>query len=216
MSKLYSKPEEAIELLKNLLNFDLADREAIAREFHGKKSDLAVISMLLQKIDLDTNEGKFKPESIKQPIEILSGNIEELRKVSYNIYPKLINFIGLISGLKHLATNSQKEFGLEIRFDSKIIQRVEIEKLKEIAIYKICIDLIEYFALLKNSTILLSVNVKKNLLEICLEGLEKKISSDEKIKEKLNIIKGRLIWQNCVVLPETHWENHIKLNFELF
>ena len=217
MNKLYTKPEEAVELLRNLLNFELKERESIGRDFHGKKSELAVIGLLLDRIDKDAELGKFKVHSIREPRKILSANMNALGKVSRDIYPKAVNFMGLTSSIKQLVSEVLAEYGLEIQITISVPNSIQIDTFLEVGIYLLCADLFELFKLLGNTCIFFKIKTKENKLEIEIDSLEPGNNDIHNIKavEKLKIIKGRLIWHNAFVFTETNWKNYIKLSFDV-
>jgi signal transduction histidine kinase len=217
MRQQIKNPEKIIELLINLLDKEQKERETISADFHGKKSDLLIINWLLAAIDKDAEQGKFNPDSLKEPQKMLSAAMEDMRQISYEIFPKMVHMSGLHVGLKQMVLDGLLKYGLEIDYTTNLKERLPTKKSKEAAIYRICIDLLEYFQLQGNSEIGLEVTLTNNILTLMMVGLTIKNSMHPKseIDEKLNIAKARLIWQHAIVDAETNWKNLIKVSFNL-
>jgi len=214
MVKIYNNSEDAIELLRALLDADLAERASIERDLHGEKSDLAMINILLSVIEQDALKGNFNPETIKQPAAVLSEKLDGLRNVSRQIFPKVVYWMGLISGLTKLTENTG-DLGVKFKFSSSVTERLKTDPMKEVSGYLICLNIIEYFALSGETEVFLDAKLDKDKLFLEFKVAGYKIENESPYIQKLNLVKARLIWQKITVLPGTDWKTSIKLAFNL-
>jgi hypothetical protein len=156
---------------------------------------------------------KSRNTNTPKPSMLLSEKLDNLKKISKEIFPKLVYLIGFGSVFGTFCEQSLEVYGINIEYSKDFDEELRFQPFKQVAIYLICVNLIEYFALLKASVLSINAKHTKIGLELDFKGKVPDNNSEPGVSEKLKIIHGLLIWQNADVASETDWETRIKLFF---
>lgn len=86
-------------LTHQLVRSQEAERAHLARELHDGISQSLVATKLL----VESGQQQSRPELLQQAAERLSANLAEVRRISHQLRPALLDTLGLPAALQHLA-----------------------------------------------------------------------------------------------------------------
>ncbi|OGL44024.1 MAG: hypothetical protein A2W05_06070, partial [Candidatus Schekmanbacteria bacterium RBG_16_38_10] len=103
-------------LSKLLIESQEAERRRIARELHDEIGQ----SLTALKINFQSVQSLHKKEKniphIKDGIEIIDRLIEQVRNLSFDLRPSMLDDLGLVSALKWYAEHTVKHSGIKVKF----------------------------------------------------------------------------------------------------
>ena len=136
--ELLKEYEQRKILAKRLIDLLERDRDQIAMELHDHIGQI----LTSLKINLEVIQGQLSsvhPEfedRIKASSERAVHALTDIKNISRGLKPRVLDSLGLISSLRELFNDIEKDTGIVIRFfSSKVPDRFEKEK--ELAIYRI-------------------------------------------------------------------------------
>ncbi len=114
------------------------ERSRLVREIHDVPIQAMVnmgirLELCMKVLDKDINKAR---NYIKELKEQVNSNIQDLRKIIYNLRPMSLDDLGLIATIEKLLTDFEKDSGIKTSF--RLIGRVgEIKGLVQIALFRI-------------------------------------------------------------------------------
>ena len=126
-------------IIKKTLIFQEDERKRVSRELHDGINQLLVsvkykLESALSK--LMKNQNDMVKVSINEASDILSLSITEIRKISKDLRPTLLDDFGLFTAIDNLSSEFSKNSNIKVNFDKNITFE-QIPPHSEIAIYRI-------------------------------------------------------------------------------
>ena len=133
-SKLEEKINEQRIKTASVIEGQEEERLRISRELHdGLGQMLSALKFNMGSLKLvDTDKEKRKLEGIKK---LLQETITEIRKISFNLMPSVLNDYGLVSALKILTEELTKHTGIYMHFELRSLYK-RVDKSVEVTIYR--------------------------------------------------------------------------------
>ncbi|MBE0674822.1 MAG: HAMP domain-containing protein [Bacteroidales bacterium] len=149
--------------LSSMIDGQEMERQRLSRELHDSLGQLILtIKMKLERaINSDADKAR---EILVETTALFSATVQEIRNISNNLMPSVLNEFGLTTGLKDLITELEKNTGLTITLNVSNIQKSYSEKI-DIYLYRIVQEAINN--ILKHA--------QATHVEVCLEESEKSI-----------------------------------------
>jgi len=125
-------------LSRRLIDLLEKDRRRIARELHDHIGQ----TLTSLKIDIEMIHGKLKPEQREMGARITSAQektiqaIKDVKNISRGLRPAMIDTLGVVSSLRELFNEIQRQTDIKIKFFSRNIPK-RFTPEKELAIYRI-------------------------------------------------------------------------------
>lgn len=136
-NEMSSKIKEQTENLKlersmrlsSMIDGQELERQRLSRELHdGLGQSILAIKMRLERIE------KANPEKAKQIMEevqqLFSDTINEIRSISNNLMPAVLNEFGLVDALTNLCREVSKSTGIQVLFNHKNLRQKPDDKIK--------------------------------------------------------------------------------------
>lgn len=143
-NEMSSKIKEQTENLKlersmrlsSMIDGQELERQRLSRELHdGLGQSILAIKMRLERISLVTPD---KASKILDEVQDLFANaISEVRSISNNLMPAVLNEFGLVDALKNLFREINASTGIEITFNHKQFS-LQVEDKINTYLYRIC------------------------------------------------------------------------------
>lgn len=132
--RLLERQKDEIQKLSNrLIELQESDRESIARELHDTVAQkLGLAKIRLEKAILDS--AGQDAEFLKEASSTVSEAIDELRSISADLRPHMLDDLGLASTIKWHLENQYKEIGSSLRV---IGNEPHIHSSKQVNIFRI-------------------------------------------------------------------------------
>lgn len=114
------------------------ERSRIARELHDSISQILVgvrYALELARRRLNTGDARVG-ESLGSGIEHLNGAIQEVRRISHDLRPGVLDDLGLGPALQALTENFAKRTGIAVEFET-VVFRNRLDQDAKIALYRI-------------------------------------------------------------------------------
>lgn len=137
--RLVNEHRQRKDLSKKLIKLLEKDRQNIAMELHDQvgqtltsiKINLEVTENQLKSNDINLNTG-----GIQSAKEKVTQAIRDIKNISHGLRPAMLDTLGLVSALRELFNEVERESDIDIQFFSRKIPK-HFCKEKEIAIYRI-------------------------------------------------------------------------------
>ncbi len=134
--KLIESQNKLRELSDHLQDLIEKERQNIARGLHdGIGQSLSMLRIKILKI-ADSETDYTKRENYRSIVETLEESINELKNISYNLKPRMLEEMGLGFALKYLVDKIAGESGLNGEINS-IGEEIRLENRLEICLYRI-------------------------------------------------------------------------------
>ncbi len=177
------------ELTRRVIDAQEADRKRIATELHDSIGHGLLISK--NQLQLNLNEGKLDADTSKniaKVSEILSGTLQEVREISYNLHPYQLERLGLTKAIRSIVDRVSESSGV-----SFICSVDEIENLlppqAEITLYRIIQESVNNILKHSHATEAL-LNVSKNHREISVLISDNGKGFDAKSDKRVGVKHG--------------------------
>lgn len=115
------------------------ERRNIARELHdglGQLLTAAHLNLVLIEQDLENDPDKVK-EDLKRVKNLVTTTIQEVRNISQNLRPAVLDDFGLVPAVRNLCDEFSQTGSLRVRFSEYEVQKHYSPGI-EIAVYRIC------------------------------------------------------------------------------
>jgi two-component system sensor histidine kinase DegS len=114
------------------------ERSRLVREIHDVPIQALVnmgirLELCMQVLDKDIDEARNYIKELKEQVNI---NIQDLRKIIYNLRPMSLDDLGLVATIEKLLIDFEKDTGIKTGF-RLIGKAVEIKELVQIALFRI-------------------------------------------------------------------------------
>lgn len=208
--------EEGNVLLRKLLDKDQLERKDIATRLHGKKGDLLLIKFALHNIENNAKQGKYDPNKVIEINNILDTYLEDAQSITAEIFNPMLKLSGLLSGLKTLSNQCQKQYQTNITVVTEWKEESKkTDILMQLGVYRVCANAIEYFALTGYKETKIKLTINSNHLQVELNGGSQGDfrATVNALKIQSDLIKADLFWRGAQVLPETNWHDTFKFEF---
>jgi PAS domain S-box-containing protein len=108
------KGAEAVQrnLSQRLLNVQEEERRSLARELHDEIGQ----SLTAIKVGLQTAQHLRTPETLTDALRLTDTVLSQVRELSLNLHPRLLEDLGLTAALRWYALEQAKRSGLEVTF----------------------------------------------------------------------------------------------------
>ena len=126
------------ELTQRVFDAQEEERGRVARELHDSISQILVgvkYSLDIAKRRV-TNEDKRAAETLDKGIDNLSGAIQEVRRISRDLRPGVLDDLGLGPAIKALADDFRARTNIETQFET-VVFRNRLDQEARIALYRI-------------------------------------------------------------------------------
>ncbi|MBO6868475.1 MAG: cache domain-containing protein [Pseudomonadota bacterium] len=126
------------ELTQRVFDAQEEERGRVARELHDSISQILVgvkYSLDIAKRRV-TNEDKRAAETLDKGIDNLSGAIQEVRRISRDLRPGVLDDLGLGPAIKALADDFRARTNIETKFET-VVFRNRLDQEARIALYRI-------------------------------------------------------------------------------
>ncbi len=206
---------DKLDYLKWLLNSNQKINTQIAFNIHAQKTQLIVQEMLLDDLKLLLTKNEDPKEKLDVFIQVLQTSKSEIGEL-YEKY--LANRFGKLSPKLRLSVCIRKlaeKFEGKIDFEPILINEEEVDEPWDLPYYLACSYAIETVCHFGYRVINIKQLIYRNGYEMYVEGskLENVQPSITQVNEKLNALKGLLIWKNGEIGVTTNWENIIEFKF---
>lgn len=207
---------EEVELLVNLLNTECRERAELAKQIHLQCGNVSALLRFIEVADRKFEQKKLNKNHISQILDIAKTIHVELRELQYSIYPTGSSFTGLVNSLHNFIKSCQIRFNTEIEFTCIFNQDLEIESLKEVTMYIIFTEIIEFACFQKVKRIGVRLELQNNILRFDLSKLSKEKMNEELdtvLQNVLAKIYSKLIWQRVEISSDTNWKDRFSICF---
>ncbi|SMX42329.1 cache domain-containing protein [Actibacterium lipolyticum] len=126
------------QLTQRIFDTQEEERGRVARELHDSISQILVgarYALELAKRRLTAGDARAE-ESVEKGITTLNGAIQEVRRISRDLRPGVLDDLGLGPALKALTEDFQHRTGMETEFET-VVFRNRLDKDAKIALYRI-------------------------------------------------------------------------------
>lgn len=214
MEKGTQELQETIRHLSYLLDYEQMERKEIADWHHAKLAGIAAARVQVQRLLI---RGDESISILNELNDLLNTSIADLREINRVLYPKELRGSGLIDVLREYVKLHTVKYKSRISFRSKITDKVHGPKEREVAIYKLCILVMEFMKNGGFSQFKINVEQTGSILVVHFLSPQIKVSrkkpSDWKVQQER--IKAMVIWQKAKVLEPTNWLNEFYFRFKL-
>lgn len=125
-------------LTQRIFDTQEEERGRVARELHDGISQMLVgarYALELARRRLKSGDPKA-PESVDKSIDMLGSTIQEVRRISRDLRPGLLDDLGLGPALQHLAEEFQKRTGITTELET-VVFRNRLDEEAKIALYRV-------------------------------------------------------------------------------
>ena len=126
------------ELTQRIIDTQEEERGRVARELHDSISQMLVgvrYKLELAKRRLGTDDPKAQ-DSLEQGINSLGGTIQEVRRISRDLRPGMLDDLGLGPAIQSLTDDFSTRTGIETQFET-VVFRGRLDRESRIALYRI-------------------------------------------------------------------------------
>ncbi|WP_417249051.1 cache domain-containing protein [Celeribacter sp.] len=126
------------ELTQRIFDTQEEERGRVARELHDGISQMLVgarYALELARRRLKSGDPKA-PESVDKSLDMLGQTIQEVRRISRDLRPGLLDDLGLGPALQHLTEEFQKRTGIETVIET-VVFRNRLDEEAKIALYRV-------------------------------------------------------------------------------
>jgi signal transduction histidine kinase len=114
------KEEMNKKFIENVMSAQERERKKVSRELHdGIGQQLSVVKMNLEMIDQRKGRKAFS-EDINGAVILVNESIQELKKLSTDVRPSILDDLGLVSALKGYIEKCRRSTGISIIFNENI------------------------------------------------------------------------------------------------
>lgn len=122
---LHEAEKQNRNLANKLLSAQETERKRIAMELHdGLGQALNVIKLRLRVVEKGAKAGQSRREECENLMAYMDQTIEEVRRISLDLSPAVLEELGLKSALQWLLRNLEEDFNLTISADIEEIDRL--------------------------------------------------------------------------------------------
>lgn len=153
--------KELQEMMSKLIEVQEEERKKLSRELHdGIGQNLYSLLIMINRLNTDSN-GPL----ISQIETEISNVIEEIRQISWQLRPSILDDLGLIPAIRSFINKFNEHYGIKTKFTYKLQRRLESEV--ETSIYRIVQEAMTNARKYANTNeIVLSIIEKEDVLEI--------------------------------------------------
>ncbi len=110
------------QLTQRIITSQEEERSRLSRELHDGISQLLVsIKFKFELAGHELDAGKASSaQTLRQGIERLAGAIGEVRRISHDLHPSLLDTLGLASAIGQLASEFEQRSGLRVAYDNSL------------------------------------------------------------------------------------------------
>ena len=110
------------QLTQRIITSQEEERSRLSRELHDGISQLLVsIKFKFELAAHELDAGKpSAAHTLRQGIERLAGAIGEVRRISHDLHPSLLDTLGLASAIGQLASEFEQRSGLRVDYDNRL------------------------------------------------------------------------------------------------
>lgn len=110
------------QLTQRIITSQEEERSRLSRELHDGISQLLVsIKFKFELAGHELEAGKpSAAQTLRQGIERLAGAIGEVRRISHDLHPSLLDTLGLASAIGQLASEFEQRSGLRVDYDNSL------------------------------------------------------------------------------------------------
>lgn len=110
------------QLTQRIITSQEEERSRLSRELHDGISQLLVsIKFKFELAAHELDAGKASAaQTLRQGIERLAGAIGEVRRISHDLHPSLLDTLGLASAIGQLASEFEQRSGLRVDYDNSL------------------------------------------------------------------------------------------------
>jgi len=123
--------EELQRMMSKLIGIQEEERKKISRELHdGIGQNLYSLLIMINRLRTDSNQ-----QFIEQMETEISNIIDEIRQISWQLRPSILDDLGLIPAIRSFVNKFNEHYGLKTNFTYKLQRRLDSEV--ETSIYRI-------------------------------------------------------------------------------
>ncbi|WP_397453009.1 cache domain-containing protein [Pseudomonas sp. NA-150] len=173
-------------LTQRIVNLQEEERSRLSRELHDGISQVLVsIKFQFELASLELEAGSDKGQDIlRKGIDRLADAIGEVRTISHDLRPSLLDTLGLAAAVTQLVTEFELRSGLTVHYENSLgaIQLVDGAPVALFRILQEALTNIERHAHARKVTIELEGNARQVRLSVCDDGVGFKINQLESIQ----------------------------------
>ncbi len=127
--------KERFRRLRSVIDGQELERQRLSRELHDGLGQL----LIALKLKLENTHGSDFCETkkaIKEVNESFDMTIDEIRRISNNLMPAVLNEFGIVNALRNLADEVQDHSGIHVLFNSREVD-IKLNKKQKTYIYRI-------------------------------------------------------------------------------
>ncbi len=204
------------ELLKLLISEGYNERKTIGEELHGSKFYLNELTRNISDLEKNAESGKIDLNILDKQKQLISEYLIALKQIRAKLYPPFLPLSGALVSIKQYIIDYPKTLPVNLDFDFDPEERNNLGEVKDITIYKSCIEIIDLMFLRKAKTIQVKLKCDGKIFEFEIAGKLKKFSIDKfDLNEKIDLIKAFIICAEGEVQEETNWKDKFKLTFKI-
>lgn len=205
-----SEKLEYEQVIKSTLVIDSQEleRQRLSRELHDGLGQYILAIKLKLDYALSVSENK-KNELINETISLITETIKEIREISNNLMPSVLNEYGLCTAIENLANNINKETKLKFDFQYSDISS-QLNKKTQIYVFRIIQEALNNTLKYANATKFdvfivqteedLIVKIQDNGIGVDIsKSIMKKGNGLTNIKDRVNLLSGKV---DFISLPQ--------------
>jgi len=204
----------ALDYIRALLVEEEKTKKEAARVLHENKTILAAMRLFVQSIGNDTQNTNLTANHTSQLKELIDNMVNDLRKVSNDLYPQLFKHFGFTKSLLAFKSDLESQELIDIECNDLIIEEPVIDNMQSLFIYRLFTAVLTY--LYKEECIHLTVTLSCFNNVFAMEFMATHpVLKDENSEKELNLIRARVLCADAVIEKETNWQNHVKITVPL-
>lgn len=123
--------EELQAMMKNVIDVQEEERKRLSRNLHDGIGQ----NLYSHLITINLLQSQISHSLIEQLQQEATELIEEVRKISWELRPAILDDLGLIPAIRSYLSRYSDHYGIDVSFDCSLMKRLSTNK--EIAIYRI-------------------------------------------------------------------------------
>ena len=130
-------------LLESIVGAQEKEQRRIAQDLHDEIGPvLAFIKIKAGYLQQCLQENPELEAVSKEVADQLAGAIVQIRRITHDLLPQIVEDLGIVEALKELAANVSTAAGVEFTFDEGKVQEFPLEIRQEVTLYRIVQELV--------------------------------------------------------------------------
>lgn len=206
-----------IALYEHLLLEEHREREQIAGLFHGKKSALSVVILILSRLQGTANK-TAETDALNETIRIQSIALDELYSVYIDIFPPVQKLAGLNNAFPHSKKRGNLWPDIQVSSEQMPIPDITISDYLHALVFKVCLGWFAYFKALGHSALDFHSSFDDpKQITLVVAATEKNgiLQNQSYIDYKRNTLEAWMLLCRVKIGVQTNWKDIAVFTFPL-